>query len=64
VNGLLIYRGRGGGAGAAAPRRPRPVSGAGMMARPEPVSEPQIDLTRAEYSDSAASPPGTSLAAG
>jgi hypothetical protein len=35
-----------------------------MMALPEPVSEPQIDLTRAEYSESAAGLPGASLAAG
>lgn len=36
VNGLLVYPGRGGGADAAVPRRPRPRLGAGAVALPEP----------------------------
>ncbi|HEY2174883.1 MAG TPA: hypothetical protein VGH85_13830 [Mycobacteriales bacterium] len=36
VAGLLVYRGRGGGAGARSPRRPRPHLGAGSAALPEP----------------------------
>jgi hypothetical protein len=42
VNGLLVYRGRGGGAGVTAPRRPRPFAGAGAMALPEPL--PELDF--------------------
>jgi hypothetical protein len=38
VSGLLVYRGRGGGAGALVPRRPRPAPVAG--AAPLPVAEP------------------------
>jgi len=46
VNGLLIYRGRGGrSAGSREPRRPRPSPAAGAMARPEPTEEPRLDLT-------------------
>jgi hypothetical protein len=37
VNGLLIYRGRGGTAGRPAPRKPRPLVGAGAVALPEPT---------------------------
>jgi len=63
VNGLLIYPGRGGGAGAATPRRPRPAAGAGQMALPEPGDEHHIDLTRAELSDASAGPAGAGPAA-
>jgi hypothetical protein len=51
VNGLLVYRGRGGAAGALSPRRPRPVAGAGAMALPEPGDEPYLDLTAAAATD-------------
>lgn len=34
--GLLVYRGRGGGSGAAVPRHPRPAPVAGAVALPEP----------------------------
>jgi hypothetical protein len=52
VTGLLVDRGRGGGAGRFAPRRPRPHAGAGAIALPEPdpfelgsaVSEPPMML--------------------
>ncbi|MGP8000413.1 MAG: hypothetical protein ACLPKI_24295 [Streptosporangiaceae bacterium] len=64
VNGLLVYRGRGGSAGAAAPRRPRPTAGAGAMALPEPAAQQAADLTRAEFSDASAGPAGAGLAAG
>ena len=53
VNGLLIYRGRGGGAGTAMPRRPRPTAGAGAIALPESGEQTVVDLTLAE-----AVPPG------
>jgi hypothetical protein len=51
VNGLLVYRGRGGSAGATSPRHPRPVAGAGAMALPEPADEPHLDLTAATATD-------------
>lgn len=37
VHGLSVHRGRGGSAGVAGPRRPRPHAGAGAVALPEPV---------------------------
>ena len=48
VNGLLVYRGRGGGAGSVSPRSPRPASGADAIALPEPADEPVVRLTSAE----------------
>lgn len=48
VNGLLIYRGRGGSSGAGRPRRPKPTAGAGAVQLPEPVTERSLDLTAAE----------------
>ncbi len=47
VNGLLIYRGRGGTSAAGHPRRPRPTPSASAMALPEPDEEPYLDLTSA-----------------
>jgi hypothetical protein len=38
-HGLLVYRGRGGGAGALVPRHPRPLPVAGAV--PLPTAEPQ-----------------------
>jgi hypothetical protein len=40
VNGLLVYRGRGGGAGVPARRPPKPFSGAGAVELPEPEPDP------------------------
>ena len=51
VNGLLVYRGRGGGACSISPRKPRPVAGAGAVALPEPGDEPVLQLTSAEAPD-------------
>ena len=51
VNGLLVYRGRGGGAGSISPRKPRPVAGAGAVALPEPGDGPVVKLTSAEAPD-------------
>jgi hypothetical protein len=51
VNGLLVYRGRGGGAGSTSPRKPRPVTGAGAVALPEPGAEREISLTTATPPD-------------
>lgn len=44
VNGLLIYRGRGGGSGAREPRRPKPAPAADAVALPGPAGEKQLDL--------------------
>jgi hypothetical protein len=51
VNGFLIYRGRGGSAGAGSPRRPRPSAGAGAVELPEPVAQRAIDLSVADASE-------------
>ena len=45
VHGLLIYRGRGGGASTREPRRPKRPPAAGAMELPEPVEESYLDLT-------------------
>jgi len=47
VNGLLVYKGRGGGSGPRKPRKPRPAPGASSMALPEPEEEAVVRLTRA-----------------
>jgi hypothetical protein len=59
VNGLLIYRGRGGTSASGKPRRPRPAPSASAMALPAPDPEPLLDLTEIEPADLAmASAPG------
>jgi hypothetical protein len=45
VNGLLIYRGRGGSSAAGKPRKPRPAPSAAAVALPEPEDEHLLDLT-------------------
>ena len=45
VNGLLIYRGRGGGAGAREPRRPKPAPSADAISLPGSDERPYLDLT-------------------
>ena len=45
VNGLLIYRGRGGGAGPRNPRKPKPAPSASSLSLPEAQAEPYLDLT-------------------
>ena len=47
VNGLLIYRGRGGGAGAREPRRPIPAPGSAAVSLPGTADEPYLDLAAA-----------------
>jgi hypothetical protein len=44
VHGLLVYRGRGGGAGALVPRRPRPAPVAGAAALPDPERDEIVRL--------------------
>lgn len=63
VNGLLIYRGRGGAAGARKPRRPRPSPAAGAIALPEPEADAVVDLTRASAPDPALAGTGCRLTA-
>jgi hypothetical protein len=46
VNGLLIYRGRGGGAGVPSRKPRRPSAGAGALELPEPMPERPVDVTR------------------
>jgi hypothetical protein len=46
VNGLLIYRGRGGSSAAGKPRRPRPAPSASSVALPEPHADPFLDVTQ------------------
>ena len=53
VNGLLVYRGRGGGADTRQPRRPRPAPAAGTVSLPEPQADPHLDLTGAAPQDPA-----------
>ena len=45
VNGLFVYRGRGGGAGDRKPRQPRPAPSASAVSLPEPRTAPHLDLT-------------------
>jgi hypothetical protein len=44
VNGLIIYRGRGGGSGPRKPRKPKPAPGASAMALSEQVEERVLHL--------------------
>jgi hypothetical protein len=44
AHGLVVYRGRGGGAGARVPRRPRPDLAAGAAALPVPESDQYLRL--------------------
>src|ERR1017187_9830311 len=45
VSGLLVYRGRGGGAGAREPRKPKLSPSASAVSQPEPQAVPHLDLT-------------------
>ena len=47
VNGLIVYRGRGGASGSRWPRRRGPKPSADALARPEPAEEKVLDLTEA-----------------
>jgi hypothetical protein len=47
LNGLLVYRGRGGTSSSPIPRRPRPLAGAGAMALPEPLPDLRFVAHRA-----------------
>lgn len=54
VGGLLVYRGRGGSAGASAPRRPRPHAGSGAA----PVPSEPAPIVVAGHPESPRVPPG------
>jgi hypothetical protein len=45
INGLIIYRGRGGTSAAGKPRRPRPAPTASAVALPEPEAAHMLDVT-------------------
>src|ERR1700722_2621881 len=45
VNGLLIYRGRGGTSASGKPRRPKPAPSAAAVSLPEPQDEALVDVT-------------------
>ncbi len=49
VNGLLVYSGRGGGAGARVSRRPRRPLGAGAAAMPLPEAELTGEMRQAAF---------------
>jgi hypothetical protein len=46
VNGLLIYRGRGGAAGGTKPRKPKPAPGAAALELEEPKEERRVKRAR------------------
>lgn len=46
VNGLIIYRGRGGAAGSRRPRKPKPAPSASAMQLPEPVVDEVVKLIK------------------
>jgi hypothetical protein len=48
VNGLLIYKGRGGGAGPRKPRKPKPAPSAQAVELPEPVADEIVKLVKSE----------------
>ncbi len=51
VNGLIVYRGRGGTSGARWPRRRGPRPSAGAMAMEEPAEQRRLDVTEAGPAD-------------
>ena len=60
ANGLLIYRGRGGAAGSAKPRKPKPAPGAAALELTEPPERRRLLLhRRAEAIDELLRDPGT-----
>jgi hypothetical protein len=48
VNGLLVYRGRGGAAGSRKPRKPKPAPSAAALELEEPEEERRLNLCAAE----------------
>jgi hypothetical protein len=48
VNGLLVYKGRGGGAGPRKPRKPKPAPSAQAVELPEPEQEAIVQLLMSE----------------
>lgn len=59
INGLLVYRGRGGGAGIPSRRPCQPSAGAGALELPEPTSERLLEVTKTALADT----PGVSTPA-
>jgi hypothetical protein len=48
VNGLLIYRGRGGGAGPRVPRKPKPAPSTSAMELPVPAIDEVVKVTKSD----------------
>lgn len=63
VDGLLIYRGRGGGASTREPRRPKRPPAAGAMELPEPVEDSYLDLAGSSPPESVTAGIGDRLSA-
>ena len=63
VNGLIIYRGRGGAAGSTKPRKPKPAPGAAALELEEPRETRRLRLMRARARavDELMRAPGTEL---
>lgn len=51
--GLLVYKGRGGAAGARQPKKPKPSAGAGALDLPEPAEQRIFDLTETRAGEQA-----------
>jgi len=64
VNGLLVYRGRGGGAGDREPRRQGPAPGSGAVSLPGPADEQYLDLAAASAPAAAGDGRGVTAVAG
>jgi hypothetical protein len=59
VNGLLIYRGRGGSSGSPSRRPRRPSAGAGALELPEPGAGTEVNLTESDPERLVRAPGGT-----
>ena len=64
VNGLIVYKGRGGGAGPRKPRRPKPAPSASAVAMPEPAEEQVLQLTGIRPPLAEGAPPEAGLLGG
>ena len=61
VNGLIVYRGRGGGSGPRKPRKPKPAPSSSSIAAPEPPEERVLHLADLRPAGMPDGHPGRSL---